>query len=46
MLFETKVRRPKSLLRLCKGKTILETYLYNQKDEMGRAYFTEVERLK
>jgi hypothetical protein len=32
-------------LDLPKGKTTLETYLYNQKDEMGGAYFTEVERL-
>ena len=32
-------------LDLPKGKTTLETYLYNQKDEMGGAYFTEVELL-
>jgi len=32
-------------LDLPKGKTTLETFLYNQKDEMGGAYFTEVELL-
>ena len=32
-------------LDLPEGKTTLETYLYNQKDEVGGAYFTEVERL-
>jgi len=32
-------------LDLPKGKTTLETYLYNEKDEMGGAYFTEVELL-
>jgi len=32
-------------LELPKGKTTLETFLYNEKNEVGGAYFTEVERL-
>jgi hypothetical protein len=34
-----------SVYNFAKGKTMLETYLYKQKEEMGSPYFTEVERL-
>jgi len=33
-------------LSLKKGETTLETFLYTAEDEVGGAYFTEVEFLK
>ena len=32
-------------INLPRGETTLETFLYNSVDEMGGAYFTEVELL-